>query len=65
MRIKRLALQFRVKLYAHEPRLIRPLHNLRQFPVRAHAREDQPARLQRVVLSASATPFCSLATAAN
>src|SRR5437763_11543886 len=46
MRLERAALQLGVKLDANEPRMVRPLDNLRQLVVRRHAREQQTGAFQ-------------------
>ncbi len=57
-----------MELHPNEPRMIRPLDNLRQRAVRRHAREDEPALLQslaiaRVNFIAMAMPLADLARA--
>jgi hypothetical protein len=47
MRVEGLRLEFRVELDADEPGVVRPFDDLGQSAVGAHAREQQPALLQR------------------
>src|SRR3954463_15837324 len=50
MRLERLALQLRVELHPDEPGMVRPLDDLGQGAVRAHAGEHQAAAFQRILV---------------